>query len=708
MAAARFVLRFTTALTLLGWPLPGSAQHPAGAYWSGLESAGSADEAESVPVPHDLDRDLALGMLQGRVYELTGRRSAAYRGRGLLERAVARNRSDAWTHFALGALLARGPDARQREREDRAAMFVDEHSLAFGGAVRALRGALERDPELTAAAEELIRLGLDSRDAVLAGEGARAFRAPDTTPDQHLLLATVARLQGEAAAAAALVERARAAGADAAVAAHAEAEALFLVRGRERQAEAAYLAGTRTLTAAGATVYWRGLALIAEPVEAADWGRTPPGERGPWIRRFWELRAARAGVPLGERLATHFRRVHEASTRYPLVSGMRGELALQEMTLGFDPRDFGVSLQGLMLVRHGDPDRLRALYTACSRGIPYFKEREGARDAPDAFVTRQDDMAQRMAALGMDADLRVSCRPSAPGVGAAQARRVMRMLVAHDSYTPRLEAQLAFAGALYAFRGSAGGTDVVAALTLPAAGMRVLADGATAVLADLAVVLIDERAQRADRSDTRVELALPEAIRRPGGPSLLSLIQAELATTLSGPVSFRILLRDTTGSRAGGSLAGELLLPSLAPGDAPQLSDLMLAPLNARGTWRRGAVALSPAPGKAHPVGEDLQLFYEIYDLVEGAPFRTEILLAPQAEGLWSAARRLLGAARNVVHVQFSEVAGASHPRYGLQALRTLGTRDLAPGRYRVEVRTSDERTGKTATRTRLIEIGSS
>jgi hypothetical protein len=400
--------------------------------------------------------------------------------------------------------------------------------------------------------------------------------------------------------------------------------------------------------------------------------------------------------------------VHEANTRHPLVSAMRGELALQEVTLGFDPRDFGMSLEGLLLVRHGDPHRLRALHSACSWGIPYFLKRADGRDVSDAFVTRQDRMAQRMEALGLDAHLRVSCRPDAPGVGRAQNRRTMRMLVAHDSYTPRLDVRLAFGGALYAFRGVDGRTDVVAALAIPAAGMRALADGAAAVTADLAVALVAEGARRVDRADTRIEVALPEAVQRPGGPPLLSLIQAEVPTALSGPVSFRILLRDTTGSRAGGTLTGAVVLPTLVKGDAPQLSDLMLAPLDARGSWRRGGVALSPAPGKSYPVGEDMQLFYEIYDLQEGAPFRTEILLAPQAEGLWNAARRLLGAARNVVHVQFSEVAGAAHPRYGLQALRTLGTRDLAPGRYRVEVRITDERSGKTATRTRLIEVGNS
>ncbi|HSJ13626.1 MAG TPA: hypothetical protein VK939_04370 [Longimicrobiales bacterium] len=682
------------------------AQQPAEQYWRELQRAASASEARSLTPPSALDGHVARGMLHGRLYELTRDRSEAYRGRRLLERATARLRDDAGAHFALGVLLARGPDARQRPFADADAMFVDPYSLAYAGALRALERALDLEPRLEAAAEELIRLGLDSHDPALARQGALRLAGRDTTGEQHLLLASAARLQDDASAAAHHARRAADHGGDGSVAAHAEAAALLQVSGRERAAAAVYFAGTAALTEAGAAAYWAGIAMIADEPEAAEWERTPGAERGAWIRRFWALRAGRAGVPEWERLAEHFRRVQTAHARYRLKAGLGAGGAMDRVELGVDAREFGMTLPGLMLVRHGDAHRLRAL-SACSRGIPYYlpRARADAADPPDAFVPYSDRMAARMESLGMPSELRLSCRPEAPGVTRAQLRRVGRMLIASDGYAPAVDTRLSFSAGLYAFRGAGGAVDVVAALAVPAEALRALADGSDAIAADLSLVLIDERARTVERADLRLQRGLPDAVRLPGGPPLLSLLQVELATGLEGSVAFRVMLRDTTLTRAGGWLGGHWQVPALTSGPGPQLSDLMLAPVDATGTWRRGEVALSPAPGKAFRTGEDLYLFYELYDVAEDVPYRTEILLAPQGSGLWNRARRLLAGSRDVVHVQFSERARAPHPRYGLQELRTLGTAELAAGSYRVEVRVMNETTGATAVRTRVIEL---
>ena len=687
-------------------PRVAAAQHPAATYWESLQRARTAGAVESVRVPDGLDAKLARGMRHGRTYELTGRRGEAYRGRALLEAVVARRQADPWAHFALGALLARGPDARQRAPGDAGRHFVDEYSLAYGDALKALRRALELDPGHAPAAQELVELGLDARDRQLVDEGLGAFSPPDTSAAQHLLLARADWFRGDVAGTAEQARRAEGAGADVSVAAHLRAVALLQLPERERDGERAYFAGLAPLSATGAAAYWRGIGPIATVAESDSWERTPTAERADWIVRFWRLRAARAGVPVRERLAMHFRRVHEADVRFPLRGGMRDGNAMARIRYGIDPRDFGMSLHGLLLVRHGDPHRLDALHACDPWGIPYYIERDAGAPVgvQDAYVAHADAMATRMMALGLPTNLRLSCRPATGGVAGSQLRRVTHELIGADSYTPPVTARLLFATSVYAFRGEGATVDLVAALALPSGAVRVLANGSATLHADLTFAVFDDAAGEASVVHTRLAQTVVPARLQAGGPELLTLVQTQVATSLSGPLAFRVMLRDTTGAHAGGWLGGALNVPSFTGSD-PQLSDLVLAPGDARGAWRRGEISLSPAPGKAYGRGEPLQLFYEVYHIAEGAAYRTEIVLAPQEAGLWAAARRLVRPARNVVHVQFEEVARAPHPRYGLQELRSLGTPDLEPGIYRVEVRVTELATDRMATRTRLIDI---
>jgi hypothetical protein len=95
-------------------------------------------------------------------------------------------------------------------------------------------------------------------------------------------------------------------------------------------------------------------------------------------------------------------------------------------------------------------------------------------------------------------------------------------------------------------------------------------------------------------------------------------------------------------------------------------------------------------------------LYYEVYGLERGTPYRTMIRLEKEGgRSVVSAIGRLFGGGRAPVQLAFDAVAEARI----LRVRRALDLRDTPRGRYRLTLELSDPATGRTITRARSLEV---
>src|SRR4051812_12720873 len=103
-------------------------QHIFNNYWQQLARASSVDAARALARPRlataRSDSLVANGLLELRSYELTLDRTHAMIGTQMLQRAIADAPDDAWAHYALGTMLARGPDLRSHDFAESNAYIV--------------------------------------------------------------------------------------------------------------------------------------------------------------------------------------------------------------------------------------------------------------------------------------------------------------------------------------------------------------------------------------------------------------------------------------------------------------------------------------------------------------------------------------------------------------------------------------------------------
>jgi hypothetical protein len=148
------------------------------------------------------------------------------------------------------------------------------------------------------------------------------------------------------------------------------------------------------------------------------------------------------------------------------------------------------------------------------------------------------------------------------------------------------------------------------------------------------------------------------------------------------------------------SYGGTVTVPDYG-GRELQLSDIVLAEPDSLGSFARGPHRLALAPTQVFPGGR-FRVFYEIYNLPAGEPYRTEIRIERAKR---SALARLFGRG-NPVALRFDEIAPepvAPEPVAGLHYQLRDVEAPLAPGDYlmRVRVRTA----GSEVERTRRFTV---
>jgi hypothetical protein len=719
-------------------------------------------EASTAPDP--VGRLMERGFVLIRLYELTRDADDADEARDAFEKAVEREPAQPWAHFGLGLALSRVP-----EREKMRGFVLDQSIAELTGrdsrsrAGRAFLRSLELDPGFDRAAVEVASLALESRDRTVL-EGTRnaldrIVRSEQGGPDAALALARVETALGNLAAADDAASRAGGTGADAALALHASAAALLRDSATMQRGAASYFEGIQRLTDAAAADYFAALSLIVAHDEKARWEIADLEGRKDWLRRFWSVRAARAGVTEAERLSEHYRRLAGAHERFRRI-GKRGSAPggallreeARQRELPFDDR-------GIILIRYGDPietvrttsselrpnetwvyplpnGKFQLFHFVVLRSGPDFRLVDDILLAADPTVMgipveamtrlledrarwdhsykqiamriessqRMGRLAQDLARAGWDPD-RVSeaAIDRAEGAGAARERVSMETrsttltALEHDSDRPRFAAELPFYYDLYTFRGEAN-TAVTAAVAVPGQALvpRTVA-GSTVYSIALSLIVLDTATQRVSRTDTTVHLRAARELQQ--GEHVR--IHLDLAAPPSTTAVHRMVLRDAAEPSHGRLYAGSVTLPDYR-GTALTLSDIVLAEPEG-GTWRRGDVQLGLVPPRQFAENSALTVFYEVYNLPENAPYRTEIELKPtDGSGLFGGIRKLFGG-KNGLTLRFEGVArpGAN----GVQEVRRV-TPSLPAGRYEIRVNVTNLATGATATRqTRFIVL---
>ena len=705
-------------------------------------------------VARTLEPIVRRGLLALRVFQLSGERLDGERARDAFERAVERFPQEPWSHYGLALTLAYGPDValplvggalpQVTLGQTFAEIFKrDPRSKAR----RALRQTLTIDPAFGPAAVLLADLALDdarSKELVREARGAllQARQAGDSSAAVTRALSDVETALGNYAAAAAT---AAASGSADPAGLRSRGIALLLQPGNREAGYAAYHRGIELLDHTAAGQYFADLTVLLTPQEAAEWkaASTITAQQA-WLTRFWDRRAAEAGVTPAERVAEHFNRLALARASY--VRNARNATDNLGTLLGEQPAGEHVfDDRGVVLIRHGVPiqivgSRQRGLlpneswvYQLPGLGpqLFHFVALRGAQDysltgdlldaldrrSPLTGVERQravmaliEDRATyepgyraAMGRLRRLLGIEMQDGSAAVSLESTEVRSILervesdyrrgaRTALRTDTYARPYKGPLAFHQDLFAFRTPFGRTDLTAAFAIPAEQLEPLAgsDGNEYALR-LSVILTDTLQDVVTRADTSRTLRVSAPLGR----------DDYLRTFLTLPVVpsehtvYRVVVEDVVGGR-GSVHAGGAQLRDFSGGRL-QLSDVVLAQPDSAGDWRRGEVGLALILPRRFGPDHPFTVFYEVYNLPADAPYTTEVTVEPTDRGgLFARAGSLIGLGPDRIRLRFDGVAAAS--REGVvQEIRRLAS-DLGKGSYRLDIRVTNRNTGESAT----------
>jgi GWxTD domain-containing protein len=304
------------------------------------------------------------GLIAKRLYEAEPSNDLRRAAERSFDRAKDRDPALAWAHYGYGWSLAESGEVRiPVPGLRRIVTFGSVAELvgldATSRAQRAMRQALQRDPDLLPASIDLARLALATRSRSDADEAATALTAVlqrgHGSADAYLVLAELELARGETMAAA---EAARAAAALSDAPSTLRVLAITQLASpleRENGAEQYLRAFEAAVGDSGIIeAYETDLRPIVGPGELERWQAMPSAQRAEWLRGFWERRANDAVLSLGERLHEHFERLRVADAHYRRhgdYGSRAGDAALYR-----PPYDLPYDDRGLVYLRYGRPD----------------------------------------------------------------------------------------------------------------------------------------------------------------------------------------------------------------------------------------------------------------------------------------------------------------------------------------------------------------
>jgi len=554
-----------------------------------------------------------------------------------------------------------------------------------------------------------------------------------------LVLAELRNGSGDLLGAQAAAARALALGADSALALRVQAESMLRRSdGAERGLEL-YERAVSHLTRASAGRFRADIAPLMTDVEAEWWSSSGDEERRRWLLASWEHRAALAGVAVADRVAEHYRRMAAAAEQYEPVGTGSGGGANADVLWREDYRRLPYDERGLVYVRRGPPLEVLRSHVPIGSSLPnlawvyvrvdgsvdlfHFSKGRGAGTSyrvvtppascgPSLLPRQVVDAAQAAVESGwvmegapMRGELNralVSCFTGSPDdwrtrrinsrMNALAQRQVVAEALEQESPRPPFEEGVPALFDFYTFRGAGGGTDVVAAFAVPLEPAEPMPLRLTATVADETGGVIRRVGSQA-RGVTVVQPAIRETDGRAWGFAYLPM-----QVQPTPEASYRVVLEDTARAGRGGMWGGQLEVPAYG-GGALMLSDVIVTGTGPA-LWQRGDVSLPLQPARSFEPGEAVVLFYEVYNVPAGEPFRTQIEVRREREGL---GQRLLGlfGGGSALRLAFNSTA-PQDSEGTVQEVRTLQTQ-LEPGTYRVRVRLTDGRGGEAERERELI-----
>lgn len=709
-----------------------------------VQAPGAAREVEPV---------VRRGLVALRIWEITGDREDAERSRDVFETARDRFPAEVWSHYGLALALAHGPEIGLSLPANALASVTIGQSIAeiFGRdprshARRSLRRALEIDPSFGDAAVLLADLAVldggrsrdrieEARDALRAthSAGGRTDRTARALAEMEIAL-------GNYAEAGALTADGESAGV-----LRTRAMALLLQSEMLERGATAYWRGVEALTREAAGQYYTDLEVLVTPTEAAEWETADLEGRRMWLRRFWDMRAARGGVTTSERLAEHYRRLTGARARY-VRNSARGTDGVGVLLDGEPEHQLPFDDRGIVLIRHGEP---RAIVSTGHRGaLPnesWFYDLPGQGEQLFHFVARRGsqnfslarDLLQAMdPAPGLDGPARanliialVSDRapyekryqamlprltrfiravPNADISGTemrslletvdAEYRPGARTAMRTDSHMRTYVDDLPFHHDVFTFRTPEARTDLTAAFAIPAGGIapRSVAGGVEYAV-QLSVIVADTLLDIVTRRDTVQRLRYARAL----GADELLRTNLTLQVLPSDDAVYRLVAADPA-SRRGRMETGSSAVRDYTQTDL-MVSDIVLAHPDSIGDWLRGGTAFALALPREFARERPFTVYYELYNLAPDQAYNTRIVVErAERGGVLSRLRGLFGGGGTVIDVRFDDVASPDEDGVVTQTRRLAS--DLAEGSYRmvVTVSTAD---GATATTSSVFEV---
>ncbi len=652
------------------------------------------------------------GLIGLRLYELTSRRSDGKNAQKAFEEALRHSPEYGWAHFGMGMALTRGPDGNPFAGGLRNAFVLDDAiARVFGKdaparARSAFINAVSGTPPVTQAAPELARMASTRWRKETLEHSQQALSHLNNTANANgeswLALASVQLELNKVDEALTSVEKAAALGVDRAQGARTLALISFHSMNRDREGAVAWFESVDHGDADLLQQLFDDVGDITNEAEKKQWQQLSTEERRTWLRDFWEVRAALAGVPVHDRLGEHYRRLAYARRHFWRSARFGAPDNNQLLMHSFGDRPYDD--RGMIYIRHGQPlQRLRSTLSEPSRESWLYRLAYGEERMLHFQAMQSNSDFDLVHKLPCDADYldprankdpslrRLAMNCSATNLLAASAdyRQYAYELVKTDSDRPDFVKDLPFYFDLYTFRGELGRTNVVAAVAVPVEKLqkRVVSVGPS-YRVDLSLILVDTASRKVIRQDDSVALAATRAFKNDD----LFRMHVEVAVPPSETTVQRVIVSDPSEPGIGQLYGGPFPIPDYST-KRLMLSDVVLAEPRVEGRWRRGNVALALVPTGRFK-GGSFRVFYEIYNIEKNSAYTTEIEIEPIERSAGQRIKDLFGG-KNGIALKFEGVA-LDVQDGTLQELRQVDA-PLPPGKYRmrITVRTADGQTAR-------------
>jgi tetratricopeptide (TPR) repeat protein len=693
---------------------------------------------------------IQAGLAQLRVGQLSGDRAPLDQAQALFDEAVYRAPDDwpwPWYGLALADLALDSANVVVKPSMHQAAGVYYRRA-----GIMALTHAIEADPAFAPAAGLLAALIIPEADQDLDIAVQRAVRLAAAQPaatGAQLALGRMLRNLGHPDSSLHAFRSYINHGGDRALGLLESARMLNALDSTIMARKDYFDGATAIADSTGRSAYRRDVAWVASDAELAAFDSLAVDSIRPWLERFWAKRDARELRAPGERLAEHFRRWRHVYANFQVVGrrdgprfasndprqGCNAEPDVSSQLVDATAGNLAASAhghrivddRGIIYMRHGKPDRVAfsgpclawEYWTSTGRLILQFGPSQllGIQ-APTTLVSMfplSYDLYDAMTSLDMtyaaiasqimahslnhhweQLGQRVTASGSPMGAATSQSwniisrpliervrsarERDLRTGLTTDGFPLHFRHQLDPRAQFYAV-GEPGQVLVVFALpggqlhgdSLPGGGigyemqLRVIATEAQGMVARLDTT----RRFRADH-------ALGE------GEFLFGLERLRLS-----PGTWEVrLLASEAGTDTGGAIGRvDVEIPSSA---TFALSDLVLGRTGSGLRWQGGDGIVPLSPLDAYAPHGAAELYYELHDATPGARYRTSIEL-----------KAAYGAPKGAVHLTFEERAEHAFVR----ARRSIGLDKLEPGLYRITVTVTEQGTGRTATRSRLLNV---